>query len=131
MSKKYKPPSKIPKIESLKQINLNACGIDIGTEEIFVCVPEDRATPNVRKFQNFTRDLNQIANWLIQCQVETVAMESTGIYWIPLYEVLTKKWVAVNLVNAREVKTSQAENRYARLSMVTATPHLRSTESIF
>ena len=72
-------------------LNPNAAGIDVASEEMWVCVPPDRAKEqesNVRKFGAFTCDLHAIAAWLSECGVTTVAMESTGIYWIPLYQVL-------------------------------------------
>ncbi len=95
---------KIPKMENLRQINLNACGIDIGSSEIYICVPEDRDAQPVKKFGTFTCDLYNIANWLKWCNITTVAMESTGVYWIPLYEILVGQGFEVNLVNARDVK---------------------------
>jgi transposase len=104
MSKRSRYRKRIPKLESLKQINLNAAGIDIGSTEIFVCVPEDRTDEPVRSFETFTCELNAIADWLSQCQIDTVAMESTGIYWIPLFDVLTERGLEVFLVNAREIK---------------------------
>jgi transposase len=58
----------------------------------------------VREFSSFTEDLHRIADWLSSCGVDTVAMESTGVYWIPLYEVLESKGFTVYLVNARHVK---------------------------
>ncbi len=96
--------SKAPKMENLKQINTNACGIDIGSTEIYICIPEDRDEQSVRKFGTFTSDLKAIARWLQKCSIDTVAMESTGIYWIPLYETLVAKGFKVSLVNARSVK---------------------------
>jgi hypothetical protein len=63
----------------------DAAGIDIGAEEIYVAVPPDRDVDSTRKFNTFTRDLNALAEWLELCRVRTVAMESTGIYWIPLH----------------------------------------------
>jgi len=105
MKKKSKKSVRtIPKMDNLKQINLNAAGIDIGSTEIWVCVPESRDDKPVRVFQTFTRDLHDLANWLKTCQVTTVAMESTGIYWIPLYEILVAAGLEVKLVNARKVK---------------------------
>ena len=62
----------------------NAEGIDIGNTALFVAVPPDRADEPVREFPSFTVDLNAIADWLKECGVDTVAMESTGVYWIPL-----------------------------------------------
>ena len=86
-------------------INENAAGIDIGSGEHWVCVPSDRAQKNVRSFGCFTSDLFALAEWLLECQVETVAMESTGVYWIPLFQILEAKGLDVNLVNAHHVKT--------------------------
>ena len=93
-----------PELEALKQINLNAAGVDIGSSEIWVCVPEDRDEQSVKCFNSFTRDLQNIATWLKACNVDTVAMESTGIYWIPLYDILEQAGLEVYLVNARHVK---------------------------
>ncbi len=67
----------------LSQLNLNAAGIDVGAASHFVAVPADRAEPPVREFEAFTADLYRLADWLAQCSVETVVMESTGVYWIP------------------------------------------------
>src|SRR5215831_9676299 len=66
----------------------NAAGIDIGATEIFVAVPADRDTESVRPFPTFTQDLHELADWLQRCRVDTVAMESTGVYWIPLFQIL-------------------------------------------
>jgi transposase len=93
-----------PKLDSLKQINLNAAGVDVGSAELFVCVPEDRDPHPVRVFHSFTSDLYEIVHWLKQCGITTIAMESTGIYWIPLYEILEAHGFEVKLVNAQAVK---------------------------
>jgi hypothetical protein len=93
-----------PKLEALKQINLNAAGLDIGDDEIDVAVPEGRDEVSVRVFQTFTRDLYALADWLEACGVDTVAMESTGVYWIPTYEILEGRGFEVYLVNARHIK---------------------------
>lgn len=85
---KKQQAQKVVKLESLKQINLNAAGLDIGAAEIWTCVPEERDEKPVRVFQTFTPDLHALADWLERCGVETVAMESTGVYWIPIYEIL-------------------------------------------
>jgi transposase len=82
----------------------DAAGIDIGATEIFVAVPVDRAAENVRSFPTFTQDLYALADWLKQCGVKTVAMESTSVYWIPLFQVLEERGFEVCLVNARHVK---------------------------
>ena len=82
----------------------NAAGIDVGSGSHFVAVPPDRDDDPVREFRSFTEDLYRIANWLSSCGVDTVAMESTGVYWIPLYELLESSGFTVYLVNARHVK---------------------------
>jgi transposase len=82
----------------------DAAGIDIGATEIFVAVPADRAAENVRSFPTFTQDLYGLADWLKQCGIKTVAMESTGVYWIPLFQILEDRGFEVCLVNARHVK---------------------------
>jgi transposase len=89
----------------LEQINLNAAGIDLGGTEHWVCVPVDRAEKNVRRFGCFTPDLNAMADWLIECRVTTVAMEATGVYWIPVFQLLESRGLEVKLVNAHAVKT--------------------------
>jgi transposase len=95
---------KIPKLEALKQINFNAAGIDIDSEEIWICVPEDRDQRPVRCFKTFTRDLNDVSKWLKKCGIDTIAMESTSFYWISLYEILEKEGFDLYLVNARHLK---------------------------
>ena len=82
----------------------NAAGIDIGSASHFVAVPPDRDDEPVREFPSFTVDLNALADWLKACGVDTVAMESTGVYWIPLFELLESRGFTVLLVNARHVK---------------------------
>jgi transposase len=79
-------------------------GVDMGANEIWVAVPADRAENSVRKFGAFTRDLIAIVQWLVQCGVRSVAMEATGVYWIPLYQLLEDAGLKVCLVNARHVK---------------------------
>jgi transposase len=104
IKRKKKKTLSIPRLENLKQINLNAAGIDVGASELYVCVPQDRDPKPVRVFQTFTDDLHQLAAWLKQCGISSVAMEATGIYWIPLYEVLEAAGFEVKLANAREAK---------------------------
>jgi transposase len=90
---------------SLKTIHLNAAGIDIGSRDHYVAVPEDRDSQPVRHFECFTADLHRLADWLEQCGIDTVAMESTGVYWIPLFQILEARGFEVKLVNARHTKT--------------------------
>ena len=88
----------------LPVMRADAAGIDIGATEIFVAVPAERAEQNVRCFPTFTQDLYTLADWLVECRVKTVAMESTGVYWIPLFQILEERGLEVCLVNARHVK---------------------------
>ena len=88
----------------LAQVNLNAAGIDVGASSHFVAVPADRAEPPVREFAAFTADLYRLADWLTECGVETVVMESTGVYWIPLFGVLEERGLEVMLVDPRRIK---------------------------
>jgi len=89
---------------SLGCIEPNAAGIDIGAEEIYVAVAPDRDPEPVRCFATFTADLQAMAKWLQQCGITSVAMEATGVHWIPVYEVLEASGLRVCLVNARHVK---------------------------
>lgn len=91
-------------LDALEQNNLHAAGVDIGAEEIYVAVPVGRDEESVRAFGAFTVDLHQVAYWLKRCGIETVAMEATGVYWIPLYEILESHGFDVNLINARHIK---------------------------
>jgi transposase len=91
-------------LEDRPLLEPNAAGIDIGAREIFVAVPPDRDENPVRVFATFTEDLEAMAGWLLSCGITTVAMESTGVYWIPLYDVLEKHGVKPCLVNARGMK---------------------------
>jgi transposase len=91
-------------LENLAQINLDAAGLDIGASEIWACVPSDRDEESVRCFKTFTPDLQALAEWLCACGITTVAMESTGIYWIPIYEILESRGMTVCLVNAQATK---------------------------
>ena len=89
----------------LDQINENAAGIDLGSAEHWVCVPPDKDEKNVRRFGCFTPDLIAMADWLTQCGVTTVAMEATGVYWIPVFQILEARGFEVKLVNAHHFKT--------------------------
>jgi transposase len=96
--RKQAKPAERPEFEP------NAAGIDIGAREIFVAVPPDRDPHPVRVFDTFTRDLNQMAEWLKTCGITTVAMESTGVYWIPVYDVIEQHGIRPCLVNPRNMK---------------------------
>lgn len=93
------------KQSSLKKINHYAAGIDVGATEIWVAVDPKLDQKPVRKFYSFTADLKQLADWLISCKVKTVAMEATGVYWIPLFQILESYGIEACLVNARHVKS--------------------------
>jgi len=88
----------------LERLNWDAAGIDIGATSHFVAVPAGRDEQTVREFPAFTADLQRLADWLTQCGIRTVAMESTGVYWIPLFELLESRGFEVLLVNAHHVK---------------------------
>jgi transposase len=90
--------------EAMPVINPDAAGLDIGSAEIWACVPANRAPQPVRKFGTYTPDLHALVDWLQSCGIETVAMESTGVYWIPIYEILEARGLEVYLVNARHLK---------------------------
>lgn len=85
-------------------VNPNAAGIDISPKEMQVCVPEDRDGDCNRTFDVYTEDLHDIAGWLKACHIDTVAMESTSIYWLPIFRVLIDAGFDVILVNASDVK---------------------------
>ncbi len=99
-----KPNKTRANLDTLGIVHANAAGIDIGSREIWVAVPPDRAGETVRCFGTFTPDLQALADWLVECQIDTVAMESTGVYWIPLFELLEGRGLRVFLVNARHIK---------------------------
>jgi transposase len=92
------------KLEQIEVVHPNAAGLDIGAGEIYGCIPPDREGETIRVFGTFTPDLTRLADWLVDHQVDTVAMESTGIYWIPIFEMLESRGLEVYLVNARHVK---------------------------
>lgn len=85
-------------------INPDCAGIDIGSKIHYVCVPEARSMESVQKFESFTADLEKMVKWLSDCKIKSVAMESTGVYWIPVYQILEAAGFEVYLVNARHVK---------------------------
>ncbi len=91
-------------LEDRPILEANAAGIDIGAREIFVAVPPDRDEHPVRVFSTFTEDLEEMAQWLVSCGITTVAMESTGVYWIPPYDVLERHGVKPCLVDARGMR---------------------------
>lgn len=103
-SKKKKIQKQMQLPKHLEHINKFAAGIDVGSTAHFVAVPGGCDEVSVREFGSFTTDLYEIADWLEKCEIETVAMESTGVYWIALYELLESRGFEVKLVDARHVK---------------------------
>jgi transposase len=102
------PPTKFPtkrRLDDLACVFPNAAGLDSGSAEIVVALPPDRDPEPVRLFATFTPDLHTLVDWLVACGIDTVAMESTGVFWIPIYELLEQAGITPYLVNARHVKT--------------------------
>ena len=85
-------------------IEPNAAGVDVGAREMYVAISPDRDSEPVRVFLTFTADLEALVQWLLERGITTVAMESTGVYWIPLYQMLEDRGIRVCLVNARHMK---------------------------
>jgi transposase len=112
MAKKIKKAKKAKKARKIKTkdglalsiVNPNAAGIDVSSTEMQVCVPEDRDGDNNRRFGTFTEDLHYISAWLKACGIDTVAMESTGVYWVQLFMILEADGFHVLLVNAKSIK---------------------------
>jgi transposase len=90
--------------DTLPVLHPDAAGIDVGASELFVAVSADRDPHPVRSFPTFTRDLHALADWLQRCGIHSVAMESTSVYWIPIYQILEARGLEVYLVNAQQVK---------------------------
>jgi transposase len=104
MTSRKKKQRKFCGDETFPEIRLNTAGIDVGATEHWVSVPSDRDSESVRCFGGFTRDLYALADWLKQCGIDSVAMESTGVYWIALFEILEERGFDVALVNAKHLK---------------------------
>src|SRR6516164_2665125 len=104
MRRKKTKASERVNLQNLPMLNPDAAGIDVGAKQHLVAVPADRDPRPVRTFQAFTPQLHELAAWLKRCGIRTVALESTGIYWLSLYEVLEQDGLEVRVVNARHVK---------------------------
>jgi len=91
-------------LDGLPTIHPNAAALDIGAELIVVAVPADRDPEPVRAFRTFTPDLQELVSWLLACGIDTIAMESTGIYWVAIYELLEAAGIVPYLVNAHHVR---------------------------
>jgi hypothetical protein len=90
--------------EARPELEPKAASIDVGAREMYVAAPPDSDENTVRVFDTFTEDLNQLADWLEKCGVQTVAMESAGVYWIPVFEILERRGLKPRLVDARHMK---------------------------
>src|SRR5213594_2514652 len=123
--RRRQPPKPRVSPSVLERINPNAAGIDCGAAEHFVAVPPDRDPTPIRSFQTFTTELHRLADWLTACHITSVAMEATGVYWIPVFEILEARGFTVLLVNARHVK-----NVPGRKSDVTDCEWLRDLHSV-
>ena len=88
----------------LDRIQIDVAGIDCGSAEHYVSVPPDRDPTPIQSFRTFTADLERLADWLVACRITSVAMEATGVYWIPIYDILEARGLEVLLVNARHIK---------------------------
>ena len=97
-----RPARRTPSV--LERIQIDVAGIDCGASEHFVSVPPDRDPTPIQSFRTFTADLERLADWLVACRVTSVAMEATGVYLIPLFDILEARGLEVLLVNARHVK---------------------------
>lgn len=97
---------KTDKKSTMPVVHPQAAGIDIGSTFHVVAVSEDKSSEPVRTFQSFTTDLHDMAKWLKSCGITSIAMESTGIYWIPAFEILEEYGFEVFLVNSREAKNA-------------------------
>lgn len=100
-----KSSDKMRVTSKMTKINPDVAGMDLGSAEHWVCVPSDRAQENVRRFGVYTEDFRKLSDYLRASRISSVAMESTGVYWIPLYEFLDKAGFEVVLVNARHLKS--------------------------
>lgn len=104
MKKHRKTKTKSETAKPLHEPEPDAAGIDVGANEIWVAVGADRSEESIRRFGAFTGELKALVQWLRDCGIRSVAMESTGVYWIPLYQLLADAGLKVCLVNARHVK---------------------------
>ena len=100
----------------LSQVNPNAAAVDIGAEEIVVCVSGPENTQIVKTFGNYTADLQAIGRWLKEHHVKMVAMESTGVYWIPLFEELERQGFECLLISSRSLRIHCGEWREERVT---------------
>jgi transposase len=90
--------------EGMRTVNPHAAGVDIGAHEIMACVPDGDDQQLVRAFGTYTVDLESLVDWFIDRGIQTVAMESTGVYWIPLFETLEARGLQGCLISASSIK---------------------------
>lgn len=103
-SKRTKGIEEAHPFSGMSRVNPNAAGVDIGAVEIVVCVARDESTQLVKAFGNYTVDLQSIGKWLKEHKIKTVAMESTGVYWIPLFEELERQGFECLLISSRSLR---------------------------
>ena len=118
------------KLEGLSHLSLNSAGIDVGATSHYVALPADREEPPVREFEAFTTDLYRLTDWLAECGVETVVMESTGAYWKPLFGALEERGFQVMLVGdaggpPAHQECARPQDRRAGLPVAAASALLR------
>ena len=99
---------------TMPTVHPNAAAIDIGATMHMAAVRADRPSEPVRSFGTFTADLHRLVEWFTECGVETVVMESTSVYWIPIFELLDARGFTVCLVNARDAKHVESRLKYER-----------------
>ena len=104
MSRVIPPPKRLP-VDEMPCIHPNAAGMAIGARALVVAVPPARDPEPVRVFETFTPDLHALLAWLVRCGLDTIAMASTGVYGVPVFELLAPCGLPPSLVNARHVKT--------------------------
>src|SRR5262249_50344326 len=98
------PQGEARPFEGMRQVNSHAAGVDIGAHEIMACVPAGDDQQIVRAFGTYTVDLQTLADWFVDRGLQTVAMESTGVYWIPLFEELEARGLQCCLISAQSLK---------------------------
>lgn len=97
--------------EGLPVVNPHAAGADIGAEHTYVCIPGPDQTQIVRSFGTYTADLHALADWLVENGIQTIAMESTGVYWIPLFEVLEERGIHCCLISGNFARRLPARHK--------------------
>jgi len=107
---------------TLEVVHPDAAGIDVGNESHYVAVPSTRDSQPVRRFGCTTAELKAMADWLKQCKIRTIAMQSTGVYWVSVYDVLEEAGLEVYLVNANETRNLPVAELVSALSR---NPHVR------